>query len=218
MAEFGDVTSWPREHRGLLLTTLNQVLAVYDPVTASHAERVAEISFLVAAELDLADPERELAQISGIVHDIGKLKVSRGLLNKSSALTADERSKIEAHCEIGAEILLAISSDFGLVAEGVRSHHERLNGAGYPSGLSGEEIPLMARLLAVVDVYDAMTNQRAYRKRIYSSGAASEYLVGQKGSEFDPECVDATMVVLGGWLSNRRVFSLSPSSNRQQFG
>ena len=218
MAEFGDVSSWPREHRGLLLTTLNQVLAVYDPLTAGHAERVAEISFLVAAELALADHERELAQMCGIVHDIGKLKVSRRLLNKSSALTADERSQIEAHCEIGAEILMAISSDFSLIAEGERSHHERLNGKGYPNGLSGEEIPLMARLLAVVDVYDAMTNKRAYRERIYSSGAASEYLVGQKGSEFDPECVDATMAVLGGWVSKRRVFSLSPNSDHRRFG
>ncbi|TAN20200.1 MAG: HD-GYP domain-containing protein [Actinomycetota bacterium] len=179
-----------------VVAALGQAVLAYDPPTAQHCDRVAEITSLVAAELDLDERERKAAQLSGVVHDIGKLSIPTAILNKAAPLSIEEKDKLEGHSLVGAELLLSVGPQFRHIADGVRSHHERWDGKGYPDGLSGNEIPLLGRMLAVVDVFDAMTNIRSYRKTVYQFDAAREYLMVNSGSQFDPDCVAAALAVL----------------------
>ena len=211
MAEFEDQASRPHDSIESFAAALNNAVALHDSITALHAQRVSEVCFLVASELDLGFDIREAAQITGMVHDVGKLRVPKSVLNKSEPLTSEERAQLEVHAEAGEQMIAFLGEQFEEIARGVRSHHERWDGSGYPDGLVGGNIPVMARLLAVVDVYDAMTSTRAYRPSVYSSGAAQEYLADSRARLFDPVCVDAALAVLDGWEKGRRSFSLPDS-------
>jgi putative nucleotidyltransferase with HDIG domain len=160
-----------------------------DTYTAGHNFRVTIFALHLAEEMGV-NPEqlRALAQ-GAIVHDVGKINVPDSVLNKAGKLTEDERSIIEMHPIIGYNMCKSL----GFMKDElsiIRSHHERWNGTGYPDRLQGEEIPILARITAVADVYDALTSTRSYRQA-WTHEAAMKLLQGDKGSHFDPACVDA---------------------------
>jgi len=197
------------EHEESLVHAFDSALGAYDTHLAGHSSRVGNLAGLLAAQLDLERPDRLLVTHVAIVHDLGKLGLPRDVLVKSGPLTADERREVERHPAIGASVLLAMSQDLVPLAAGVRAHHERWDGAGYPDGLSGEQIPLFGRLLAVVDVYDALTHPRIYRSNVFSPAQARAYLEEHAGTQFDPECVRAGLEVLIAHERERRQFPTS---------
>jgi len=171
------------------ITALAYALEAKDKYTSGHSQRVAEISVAIAAELGLPQPDIEKIRLVGLIHDIGKIGVRESVLNKPGRVTADEYQHILSHCDIGEHILTPVVEDEQIL-KAVRHHHERYDGAGYPDRLSGEQIPLGARILAVADTYDAMISGRPYREAV-SIQAACDEIQRHKGTQFDPEVVDA---------------------------
>ena len=183
-------------YRSSIVEALNRDLCHYDEATANHSVRTGTLAGRLAIQLDLDRLDRTLIVQAGIVHDLGKLAIRLAVLHKTGSLTADERIEMECHSRIGAEILLGISPDLAPVAVGIGSHHERWDGTGYPDGLAGEEIPMLGRVLAVADVYDALTNTRAYRNWKYTPDAALGYVEDHAGTKFDPKVVAAMLDLL----------------------
>jgi putative nucleotidyltransferase with HDIG domain len=171
-----------------------RALDARDAYTAGHSAAVAVYSRDIARELSMADHEVELVHLTGLVHDIGKIGVRAEVLEKTSALNDDEWAEMRRHSEIGASILVEVE-DYQDVAAIVRSHHERFDGAGYPDGLARDEIPLLARIIAVADAYNAMTTKRPYRDAM-PPDVAIEQLLNGRGSQFQGDLVDAFVRVL----------------------
>jgi putative nucleotidyltransferase with HDIG domain len=156
-------------------------------VTAEHVERTAIYGDGMAEVLGLDWTRRRAVRIGALLHDLGKVGIPDSVLHKPGKLTRDEFDKMKLHPVIGAEILETV--DFGCpVHDPVRWHHERYGGGGYPDGLKGNEIPLTARILSIVDTYDAVREDRPYRKAM-SRREAVEVLRGGAGMMFDPELV-----------------------------
>jgi HD-GYP domain-containing protein (c-di-GMP phosphodiesterase class II) len=155
-----------------------------DPYTGGHVRRVTSYSVLLGRELGLGREEMEELWLAATLHDVGKIFVRDDILGKPSALDAEERQIMKRHPVDGAEILSAIT-DLRRVLPGVRNHHERLDGQGYPDGLAGDDIPLLARIIAVADTYDAMTTSRPYRPGLPPEAAGAEIRAGA-GSQFCP--------------------------------
>jgi HD-GYP domain-containing protein (c-di-GMP phosphodiesterase class II) len=149
----------------------------------------------IAAEFGWSQADQQLVDLCGLVHDIGKIGLPPGLLEKPGALTPEERVQMEDHSAIGERILANVE-DYSEIAVIVRHHHERWDGAGYPDGLSGSEIPMISRVLAVADAYDAMTSDRPYRAAL-PSGEARRRLQEGAGTQFDADVVAAFDAVLG---------------------
>jgi response regulator RpfG family c-di-GMP phosphodiesterase len=174
---------------------LATALELRDDQTGAHAERVTELALRlterVAPELR-ADPELEFGFL---LHDIGKIGVPDALVLKPESLTPDEMSQMRRHVDLGAQILADVPFLRGLAREVVTAHHERFDGTGYPSGLRGEQIPLVARIFAVVDAFDAMTNDRPYRRAAPPERALTE-IQSLAGSQFDPVVVDAFVAMI----------------------
>jgi HD-GYP domain-containing protein (c-di-GMP phosphodiesterase class II) len=146
--------------------------------------------------MGLSEREQELVHLCGLVHDIGKIGLPPGLLEKPGALTLDERRQMEQHSTIGERILRNVD-DYKEIAGIVRHHHERVDGNGYPDGLVGGEIPLLARIIAVADAYNAMTSDRPYRDAM-PSRVARLRLAQAVESQFDTAVVAAFEAVLTG--------------------
>jgi HD-GYP domain-containing protein (c-di-GMP phosphodiesterase class II) len=146
--------------------------------------------------MGLSEHEQKLAQLAGLVHDIGKIGLAPGLLEKSGALTLEERREMERHSEIGERILAKVE-DYAEIAEIVRHHHERVDGLGYPDRLAGESIPLLSRIIAVADAYDAMTSDRPYREAM-PSRVARLRLAQAVEAQFDTSVVAAFEAILAG--------------------
>jgi putative nucleotidyltransferase with HDIG domain len=181
-----NVRLYGHEHQAIL-HILTSALDQRDGVTEGHSRRVADLSLIVARELgvqgeDLLDIER-----AGILHDIGKLAVPDAILSKPGPLTPGEWVEMRRHPDIGYQMVRDVPF-LGRAAEIIRSHHERFDGAGYPRNLKGEDIPLGARIFAVVDAYDAMTSDRPYRLALLHEEALDE-IRHQAGSQFDPVIV-----------------------------
>jgi response regulator RpfG family c-di-GMP phosphodiesterase len=172
---------------------LARAIEAMDTYTAGHSDRVSEYSRLGAIELGLPEDDVELIAQAALMHDIGKLGCHANL-NNPGKLTEEEFEDIKAHPVFGKEILDPITFLLPLVA-GVHLHHERWDGTGYPLRLAGEEIPIMARVLAVADTYDAMTSNRAYRKALSHEVAVNE-LNNCSGSQFDPDVVQGFLRAL----------------------
>jgi putative two-component system response regulator len=199
-----EVESWSKRHKvtkqrletalKTSISALNLAVKEKDPYTAGHNERVASIAVNIGRAMGLDSDILDTLLISGLLHDIGKIGVPEAILNKQSALTPDEFEEIKSHANRGHRILKDIPFE-GPVAEVVLQHHERLDGTGYPQGLTGEDILLEARILAVADVYEALTSERCYRSRL-SPGAANAYLAERTGKHFSPSCVAALTQVL----------------------
>ena len=178
----------PRAAGLRLAAILAEALASYDAVTGSHSYAVGALSARIAACAGLNAEQVGLVGVAGELHDVGKLAVPRGLLNKPDPLAEEERLVLERHPVLGFRMLEAL----GLqpLATWVLHHHERWDGSGYPHGLAGDEIPLAARVVLVADAYDAMTSDRAYRPALSHERALTELEHGA-GSQFDPGVVDA---------------------------
>lgn len=160
-----------------------------DTYTRNHSDRVSYYSVLIGKKLGLDDNDIETLRQGALFHDIGKIGIPDSILRKPEKLTDEEYDDIKNHPSIGAKIL-APAKIFSDLIPMVLNHHERYDGKGYPIGLSGEDIPLMARIVCVADSFDAMTSDRSYRPRFDVITALRE-LENCKGAQFDPQIVDA---------------------------
>ena len=167
-----------------------------DRYTAGHSAAVAIYSRDIAERMGLPQESQELAYLCGLVHDIGKIGLPAGLLEKPGALTLEERRQMQEHSAIGERILANVE-DYAEIARIVRHHHERVDGEGYPDRLSGDEIPELARIIAVADAYNAMTSDRPYRDAM-PSRVARLRLAQAVESQFDTTVVAAFEAVLAG--------------------
>jgi putative nucleotidyltransferase with HDIG domain len=177
-------------------TALVATLDARDRYTAGHSAAVAIYSRDIAARMGLSVEDQQLAHLCGLVHDIGKVGLAPGLLEKTGALTLEERRQMEEHPVIGERILGKVE-DYAEIARIVRHHHERVDGHGYPDGLHGAEIPLIARIIAVADAYNAMTSDRPYRDAMPSRVARLRVAQAVE-SQFDTSVVAAFEAILAG--------------------
>ena len=168
-----------------ILSVLSGAIEARDPYTRGHSARVTAIAETVARALGWSEERLASLRIGGPLHDIGKLTVSDEVLRKEGRLDEDELEEIREHPKVGAKILLRMSA-FREALPYVLYHHERWDGNGYPSGRSGESIPLEARLLAIADAFDAMTSDRPYRQALTHEQAVAE-VERCAGTQFDPE-------------------------------
>jgi len=175
-------------------TALVATLDARDQYTAGHSAAVAIYARDIAQRMGLSEEQQELVHLCGLVHDIGKIGLPAGLLEKPGPLTLDERRQMEQHSEIGERILRNVD-DYTEIADVVRSHHERVDGMGYPDGVHGDEIPLLARIIGVADAYDAMTSDRPYREAL-ASRVARMRLAQAVGTQFDTAVVAAFEAIL----------------------
>lgn len=160
-----------------------------DDGTAQHSARVGQGSALLASHLGIDAPEIQIVSWSGILHDIGKLRVPYEILVKPGPLDRDEWAVIKQHPEMGADMLLSVSPELEPIASGIRTHHEHWDGSGYPYGLRGHEIPLAGRIIAVLDVFDSLMCPRPYRFRAWSERAVVDYVASIAGTHLDPDVV-----------------------------
>ncbi len=175
---------------------LSMAVEFRDEDTGAHIERIGRFSTLLAERAGL---ERKLCERLGYaapLHDVGKVAIPDAILLKPGPLTAEERAIVETHAEEGHRLLRGSSSSIlDMAATIALSHHEKWDGSGYPRGLAGEEIPVEGRIVAVADVFDALTSDRVYRTA-YSVEQAVQMMRGQRGQHFDPELLDAFLEVL----------------------
>ena len=157
----------------------------HDAYTNNHSENVAFLASSFANYLGLPDSTVEITRYAGLIHDIGKTLVSKEILNKPGQLTKEEYSEIQKHPTYGASVLSHVEM-LHEVSDAVRYHHERWDGQGYPAGLQGEQIPLLARILQLADSFDAMTNDRPYR-HAFSRDVALDEIRRCSGSQFDAQ-------------------------------
>ncbi|MEV7616458.1 HD domain-containing phosphohydrolase [Streptomyces sp. NPDC089799] len=181
------------------IRALVQAVDIKDRYTRGHGERVGQASAMIARELGMSADRVETVRIAGILHDVGKLGVPTRLLCKDGPLTPEERRTIELHPEYGHEMVRGIGF-LGEARAAILHHHERVDGGGYPYGLTGERIPVAARVVAVADAFDAMTSTRSYSRARPVPVALAE-LERCAGAQFDPEMVLAltTAVRRDGW-------------------
>ena len=169
---------------------LAAALELRDDQTGAHAERVTELALRLAEQVApelLADPGLEYGFL---LHDLGKIGVPDAVVLKPGPLDPEELEAMRRHVELGEQIVERVSYLDGVARQVISAHHERWDGAGYPRGLAGEEIPLPARIFSVVDSFDAMTNDRPYRRALPIDEALAEIRSGA-GTQFDPEIVQA---------------------------
>jgi putative nucleotidyltransferase with HDIG domain len=177
-------------------TALVATLDARDQYTAGHSAAVAIYSRDIAKRMGLSDEDQQLVHLAGLVHDIGKVGLPAGLLEKPGALTLEERRQMERHAEIGERILANVD-DYAQIASIVRHHHERVDGNGYPDGVCNEHIPLLARIISVADAYNAMTSDRPYREAM-PSRVARLRLAQAVETQFDTSVVAAFEAILAG--------------------
>jgi putative two-component system response regulator len=177
------------ENAETVLFSLALSIEAKDPYTEGHCERLSKYSVALAKRLGLSDEEQVALRRGGIVHDIGKIGVPEHVLVKPGPLTDEEWRIMKLHPIVGERICSPLKS-FRLVLPIIRHHHEKLNGAGYPDGLKGEQIPLTARILQVTDVYDALTTERPYRNALRSEEALSVMQEEVKRGWWDSSILD----------------------------
>ena len=167
-----------------------------DPETGAHILRMSHYSMLIARELGLPEDDQQLLLEAAPMHDIGKVGISDNILLKPGPLTPEEFEVMKQHAIFGYELLAGSSSKLlQAAAEIAKGHHEKFDGSGYPGGISGQDIPIFSRIVAVADVFDALTSERPYKKA-WSVEAAVDFLKKGAGTHFDPACVNA---FLGAW-------------------
>jgi putative nucleotidyltransferase with HDIG domain len=184
--------------KGLIAT-----LDARDQYTAGHSAAVAVYARDIAERMSLGEDQSELVHLCGLVHDIGKIGLPAGLLEKPGALTLDERREMQRHSEIGERILANVDT-YAEIAAVVRHHHERVDGQGYPDGLSESEIPVLARIISVADAYNAMTSDRPYRDAM-PSRVARLRLAQAVETQFDTSVVAAFEAILAGSSEDYRL-------------
>lgn len=177
-----------------IIKALAQAIEAKDPYIHGHSMRVMKYAGLIAQKLDLPEEERESLKFAAILHDIGKIGISEIILNNKDKLTSKQYDEIKQHPIIGQNIIQPIEL-LKPIQSLIRHHHEWFNGNGYPDGLSKENIPFSARILAIVDAYDAMKSDRSYRKSLSEERAIQELKNGCD-SQFDPDLVKIFLEIL----------------------
>jgi HD-GYP domain-containing protein (c-di-GMP phosphodiesterase class II) len=160
-----------------------------DPYTHGHSERVTDFSVAIAEEIVLSEEDLHDLRLSALLHDVGKVGVPDAILLKSGKLSGEEFELMKQHPVIGYHIVKPVKQ-LKRSLDGIRYHHERIDGRGYPDGLKGDQIPLQGRIIAVADCFDAMTSTRSYRER-FATNLAVDILIETKGTQHDPRLVDA---------------------------
>ncbi|KEZ52762.1 hypothetical protein AZ46_0203210 [Metabacillus indicus LMG 22858] len=190
-----------------LYTTLASALDARDPNTAGHSIRVAEYSVMIGREAGLCEETLDDLRKSALLHDIGKIGIKDSILLKEGRLTMEEYEEIKKHPVIGASILSSVQPAEMLrpLIPGVKYHHERFDGHGYPEGLAGNDIPLFGRIMAVADAYDAMTSDRPYRRGMPSETALSIIKEG-RGTQWDPVYADYFLKIMDSF-SDRQLMN-----------
>ncbi|MBF0252697.1 MAG: response regulator [Candidatus Omnitrophica bacterium] len=177
-----------------ILSALVSIIDAKDAYTHNHSSRVKEISFLIAVKLSFTKEQLSILNKAAELHDIGKIGVSEVILNKVEKLTEEEFDSIRKHSCIGEELCKPLKS-LNPILKIIRHHHERYDGKGYPDGIKGEEIPIEARVIAVVDSYDAMATDRPYRGKLSMEKILSELNQG-KGTQWDEKVVNCFLDLL----------------------
>lgn len=195
-SSWGDIPVWAYESAQALM----QALKIVDPETYAHCCRVGEMSRKLARDSGLNEYEQKLAEFAGLFHDIGKIGISQSIIAKPGKLDEAELITMKNHPLFSEQIIkpLAIHNFFASILPAVRGHHERVDGAGYPDKKLGDEIPLLARIILVVDTYDAMSQTRAYRKGLPDEVVYAE-LKRCSGTQFDPQLVNIFLQAHEGW-------------------
>lgn len=176
------------------ITALSEAVEAKDRYTSGHSRRVAKYAQLLAKRLGKGKEEQEEIYRAGLLHDVGKIRIPEEVITKPGKLTEDEFELIKIHPVTGYHILRGIAEN-KKIALGAKFHHERYDGKGYPNGLSGENIPEIARIIGVADTYDAMTSNRSYRKLLTQERVRTEIENG-KGSQFDPKIADVMLEII----------------------
>jgi putative two-component system response regulator len=185
---------------------LSKAAEYRDPDTGAHILRMAHYSELIAKGIGLPKDQQELLLEAAPMHDIGKVGIADNILLKPGRLTPEEFEVMKQHAVYGYEILKGSSSRvLQAGAEIARGHHEKFDGSGYPAGLAGEAIPIFSRIVAVADVFDALTSERPYKKA-WSLERASEHIMANAGSHFDPHCARAFLAQWSEALEIRHRF------------
>ena len=171
-----------------IVKTLSGAIDAKDTYTNGHSTRVADYSREIAKRAGFGEKQLDDIYMMGLLHDVGKIGIPETIINKPSRLTDEEYHMIQTHPLMGAQILSNIT-EFPQLAVGARWHHERYDGKGYPDGISGEDIPTEARIIAVADAYDAMSSRRSYRDVLAQDYIRGELVKG-RGTQFDPVFTD----------------------------
>lgn len=176
------------------VSALGEAVDAKDRYTSGHSKRVAEYAKIIAEKMGKSLEEQEIVYRAGLLHDVGKIRIPNEIINKKGRLTDEEYNLIKIHPVTGYHILGSIP-DHQTVAIAAKFHHERYDGNGYPNGLSGENIPELARILAVADAYDAMTSNRSYRNGM-SQDIVRKEIENGKGTQFDPYIADIMLEII----------------------
>ncbi len=177
-----------------IVRTLSGAIDAKDAYTNGHSVRVAEYSRKIACRAGFSKKEQDDIYMMGLLHDVGKIGISDAIINKPGKLTDEEYVIIKQHPVMGEKILKNIT-EFPKLINGARWHHERYDGKGYPDGISGEAVPVEARIIAVADSYDAMSSRRSYRDALPQAQVRAEMEKG-KGTQFDPEFADIMLAMI----------------------
>jgi putative nucleotidyltransferase with HDIG domain len=177
-----------------MVRSLARAVDARDSYTQLHSKRVAYLARRLAERMGMDQKTIRIVEVAGILHDVGKIGISDAILNKPDKLNHEEITIIRTHSELSAQIIS--STSLKEIIPYVRAHHERWDGQGYPDGLKGEEIPLIARLLAVADSFDAMTSDRPYRNSLGIEVALDE-IKRCAGTQFDPMVVEHFLAMFG---------------------
>ena len=217
LAEFKEHERHRTQMMNNTIETIAGAIDARDEYTGGHSERVGMYAHLLAKEVaeryELSDEDVVRIHYIGLVHDIGKIGVADGVLNKAGKLTNEEYSLMKRHTEIGYELMSSMGHEIEGVLDGIRFHHERYDGGGYPDGLAGGDIPLVARILCIADSYDAMTSNRVYRKRLTYEEVIGE-LKRCSGTQFDPDLAGAFISLLErGDLTEKTVGGMAADSH-----
>jgi HD-GYP domain-containing protein (c-di-GMP phosphodiesterase class II) len=173
---------------------LGDVVEADDAYTGAHSRNVVDLAVAVSDHLGLDARSRHLAELTALLHDVGKIRIPKTIINKEGPLTADEWAIVRLHTIDGEQLLSQVGGLLTEVGRIVRSCHERYDGRGYPDGLAGAEIPIVARIVYCCDAFNAMTTTRSYRAAM-SAARAREELIQNRGTQFDPTVVDAILAV-----------------------
>lgn len=192
------------------IESLTMAIDAKDSLTRGHIQRVRELAEGLARAVGYPEDQMEGLKAAALLHDIGKLAVPEHILSKPGKLSSAEYSKVMVHPVVGADILSNVEFPYEVVPI-VKHHHEKYDGTGYPSGLSGEEIPFGARILTVVDCYDALTTNRPYRPR-YAREQALELLRRESGRTFDPSILEKFLEIIASLEDNLPALNLGPVS------
>ncbi len=172
-----------------LLISLANAIEARDIYTQGHVQRVANLAHALGSKMELSANELKALKLGGILHDIGKIHIPDAILNKPGPLTPEERKIMEAHAESGYKICIPLKKSLGEALDVICSHHEKLDGSGYPAGLKKDDIPMVARIMAVVDIYDALVSDRPYRKSMNREDAIKVINGMTAEGKLDPEVV-----------------------------